>query len=196
MYGIQVDGIVCAQFVAPLTVKSVQPVFSSDTMSLKRRISKRAVQRWEIQANLMPLSFGGHTLMVDLVTKGKDTEVTAVMPQNYGVIKARTNSATPSATGTAGATSITVIGVSGIIPRGTFIRFANHSKVYMTTNDRSGNGIINIFPELRATLTGQLMHCNDDVILSCYYDLEQVSGMVYTDGILMDLGQITLVEKL
>ena len=36
----------------------------------------------------------------------------------------------------------------------------------------------------------------DNVQMQCLYDTDVVSGMVYSDGILMDTGQIRLVEKL
>jgi hypothetical protein len=40
------------------------------------------------------------------------------------------------------------------------------------------------------------MFCGDDVQLSCLYDTDVVSGMVYSDGIQMDVGTVRLVEKL
>ena len=195
MYGIQGStGVI--QFVAPITVRSNRPVFSSDTLSLKRRASMRAAQRWEIQANLIPLAAGGNQLMVELVTKGSTGEVTIIMPQNYGVILARAISATPTATALAGATQVTLSGVTGLIPQGTFVKFANHSKVYMTTTDRSGNGVVGLYPELRADITAQAMTCRDDVLMQAFFDTDVINGMAYTDGILMDLGTVKLIEKL
>lgn len=195
MYGIQVNGQVVAQFAAPLHVKNVVPVYLTDTMSLSRRVSRRAVQRWEIQSNVVPLSSDANAFFVDLVIKGKYSEVDVVMPQNYGVISKRTNTATPVATGSAGASQVTISGVNGLIPKGTFVRFSNHSKVYMTTSDISAPGPLDIFPELRSAVSGTNMYCKDDVIMTAYYDGETVSGMLYSDGILMDPGSVLLVEK-
>lgn len=195
MYGIYDNGEVIARFTAPLTVKSNQPVFVSDTLSLKRFVSKRSAQRWEIESGLEPLTFSAEDLMVNLVTKGYSETVTVVMPQNYGVVKRRTSTGSPNASGAAGATSVTVSSNSGLIPRGTFVKFSSHSKVYMTTNDLTNNGTLNVFPELRSNVSGRI-YCRDDVFMSCIYDTDVVSGMVYSDGIMMDLGTIRLVEKL
>ena len=199
MYGIYENGGVIARFTAPLTLRSNQPIFVSDTLSLKRFISRRSAQRWEIDAGLEPLTTNAQDLMVNLVTKGYSEIVTVIVPQNYGVVKIRTASGTATATGTAGSTQVTISGLSGLIPKGTFIRFSNHSKVYMTiTNVTFTSGInstINIFPALISNATGTMTY-KDDVQMQCLYDTDVVSGMVYSDGILMDNGQIRLLEKL
>ena len=123
MYGIYENGEVIAQFTAPLTVRSNQPVFVSDTLSLKRFISRRSAQRWEIDAGLEPLMNDAQDLMVNLVTKGYSEAVTIIVPQNYGVVKARTAIGTATASGTIGSGQVSVSGLSGLIPKGTFIKF-------------------------------------------------------------------------
>ena len=199
MYGIYENGEVIARFTVPLTIRSNQPVFVSDTLSLKRFISRRSAQRWEIDAGLEPLMNDAQDLMVNLVTKGYSEAVTIIVPQNYGVVKARTAIGTATASGTIGSGQVSVSGLSGLIPKGTFIKFSSHSKVYMTTTNVSfTNGIsstISIFPTLVAAATGTMTH-RDDVQMQCLYDTNVVSGMVYSDGILMDTGQIRLLEKL
>jgi hypothetical protein len=196
MYGIYDNGEVIARFTAPLTIKSNQPVFVSDTLSLKRFISRRSAQRWEIDAGLEPLTTDAQDLMVNLVTKGYSETVTVIMPQNYGVVKTRTASGTPVVSGVAGQSQVVISsGLSGLIPKGTFIKFSNHSKVYMTTASLTGNGVLTLFPALVSNVTGSMTY-NDNVQMECLYDTDVVSGMVYSDGILMDTGQIRLLEKL
>jgi len=199
MYGIYENGEVIAQFAAPLTIRSNQPVFVSDTLSLKRFISRRSAQRWEIDAGLIPQSTSAQNLMVSLVTKGYSETVTIIVPQNYGVIKARTATGTATGTGSAGSSSVTVSGLIGLIPKGTFVKFSNHSKIYMTTTNVtfvSGvNNTISVFPALVSSASGTMTYA-DNVQMQCLYDTDVVSGMVYSDGILMDTGQIRLVEKL
>ena len=196
MYGIYENGEVIAQFTAPLTVRSNQPVFVSDTLSLKRFISRRSAQRWEIDAGLEPHTDNAQDLMVNLVTKGYSEAVTIIVPQNYGAMKARTANGTATATGTIGSGQVSI---SGLIPKGTFIKFSSHSKVYMTTTNvtfTTGTpSTISIFPTLVAAASG-VMNYKDDVQMQCLYDTDVISGMVYSDGILMDNGQIRLLEKL
>jgi hypothetical protein len=199
MYGIYENGKVIARFAAPMTVRSNQPVFVSDTLSLKRFISRRSAQRWEIDSNLEPFTSDAQDLMVNLVTKGYSEAVTVIIPQNYGVIKNRTATGTAAATGSIGSSQLSIIGLSGLLPKGTFVKFSTHSKVYMTTSDVSFiNGVssnINIFPTLRAAVSGTMTY-RDDVQMQCLYDTDVVSGMVYSDGIMMDAGQVRLLEKL
>ena len=59
IYGILKEGTqdVIAQFAAPMSMRSNRPIFSSDTLSLKRDISERPAQRWELETNLVPLSY-------------------------------------------------------------------------------------------------------------------------------------------
>lgn len=205
-YGIYENGTVIAAFVAPMKVISNKPIFVSDTLSLKRTTFARSAQRWEIETNLEPLVESANNLFVNLVTKGRSETLTATMPQNYGVIKKRTStSASPTATAVAGASStsgiistsdITVSSNVGLIPKGSFIKFANHNKVYMTVNDLTGTGLLTIYPTLRVTISSTVFAFKDDVILTCVYDTETIVGMVYTDGIMMDMGSVKLVEKL
>jgi hypothetical protein len=195
-YGIYESGVLIARFTAPLTVRSNQPIFSSDTLSLKRTTSRRTAHRWEIEANLEPLTSGANDLFVNLVTKGFTESVTISMPQNYGVILKRTSVSTPAGTGDRGATTVDVTGNTGLIPAGTFVRFPSHSKIYITTADLSGSGTMHVYPALRDDATGGVFNHRDDVMMPCLYDTDTISGMVYTDGILMDIGKVKLIERL
>ncbi len=200
MYGIYEDGRVIANFVAPITVRSNQPTTVSDTLSLKRQAVRRVAQRWEITASLEPFSDDAQDLLVNLVTRGHSETVIATMPQNVGAFRNTTSTSTSptiSASYSANATQLNVTNLIGRISKGTFIKFSNHSKVYMLTQDITNNGTLNIFPSLRTSVPQNTTFTfKKDVLISCMYDTDTVTGMVYSDGILMDVGTITLVEKL
>jgi hypothetical protein len=198
MYGIYENGAVIAKFTAPLTVKSNVPISVSDTLSLKRQVIKRGgAQRWEIETNLEPLSDNSQNLFVNLVSKGFSETVTILMPQNYGAKRKRTAlSDNPNATGTVNSSQISVLNLTGLLPKGTFIKFENHSKIYLTTSDLINEGVLNIFPVLRTNINNAIFTYKDDVIMNCLYDTNVVSGMLYSDGILMDVGTVNLIEKL
>lgn len=197
MYGIYDGEKVIAQFVTPMTMRSNQPVFASDTLSLKRSVAKQGAQRWEISTMLMPLSHTAEDLQVELVTSGHSAEIQIITPQNYGVIQRRTStSANVVANGARHSTSVAIVNNIGLIPRGTFVRFDGHTKVYMTTTDLTGSGSLNIFPGLLHDVVNSGLKHRDDVIMPCLLDSSTVIGMSYTDGILMDNGTILLLEKL
>jgi len=194
-YGIYENSTVIAQFVTPMTMRSNVPVFISDTLSLKRNIGRRSAQRWELETKLEPLTVGAQNLMAHLVVNGHSEVITILVPQNTGVLKARTSTSNPTCTGAAGASAVTVAGNTGLIPRGTFIKFTNHSKIYMTTADLNGTGSLNIFPTLRVAQNANTFQHRDNVVMSCYYDTDTVTGMVYDDAMLMDVGTVKLIEK-
>ena len=198
MYGIYENGAVIAKFTAPMTVRSNQPILVSDTLSLDRQTAAQAAQRWEIETGLEPLTAGSQDLFVHLVTKGAVTTFDVLMPQNYGVILARSQKTSSGfATGASRSTQVVLRNVLGFIPKGTFIQFGNHPKVYMTTNDRSnGQESLNIYPGLRVPVNDTEIKYGDDVIFKCRYDTDVVRGMVYSDGILMSTGSVRLVESL
>ena len=197
MYGIydSVSGKVIATFAAPMTVKSNRPVSVSDTLSLKRFSSSSQAQRWEIETALVPANSGAQNLFVDLVSKGYTTATKVLMPQNRGSYLARTATGGALASGAAGGSTIT-FSVSGMIPKGSFVNFGTDSKIYMLLGDANTNGSVGIYPELRTNLSNATMHYAEDVVGSFYYDTDVVRGMVYSDGILMDMGTIKLVEAL
>ena len=198
MFGIYEAGKgVIAKFTAPMSVKSNQPIFASDTLSLKRQTVKRPAQRWEISSNLEPLSFNAQDLFVSLVSKGESEEVLVLMPQNFGAMKRSIlNSGTPVATGNKHSSNVNVSGFTGLISKGSFIKFANHNKIYIATADRSGAGTLHIYPHLQADTTNAIVYFRNDIIASFLYDLDTVKGMAYSDGILMDMGEVKLLEKL
>jgi hypothetical protein len=202
MYGIYESGAVIAKFTAPLSVTSNQPIFVSDTLSLKRQITKRAAQRWEVSTGIEPLSSTAQDLFVNLISKGYSDVVTILMPQNAGAMSlARLNGGSPVATAGAGASQVSVTGFSGIIPKGVFIKFDSHNKIYLATSTVTATSsantyTLNIYPTLRSGVAGSSVTYRADVIMNCLYDTDVALGMTYSDGILMDLGTVKLVEKL
>ena len=196
MYGIYENGKVIGVFTAPLTVKSNQPVFVSDSLSLKRSRQKRSNQRWEINAGIRPETREANDLLVLLVSKSYTDPVDILMPQNTGVVMKRTRGTAVLASGDKGSTTVSVT-TTAYIPKGCFIKFSNHNKVYMTVTDKTQqSNSIEIYPALLSPVLNGSFDWEDDVIMKAYFDTDVTTGMVYSDGILMDLGTIKLVEAL
>jgi len=194
-YGIYEDGAVIAKFVAPLQVTSNKPVFTSDALDLSRNAVASSAQRWEIQTNVEPLVRNAQDIFVHLIEHGHTTAFNIICPQNYGAVLARTSNSTPTAVGAKGSGTVTVTNNEGMIPRGTFIKFANHSKIYMTMRPRADNGQLSIYPPLRVAVNTTFTH-RDDVIMPVKYDTDVIIGMVFTDGIVQDPGTLKLIEAI
>ena len=198
MYGILDNNKLIGQFAAPLSVRSNHPIFVSDTLSLKRHASRRVAQRWEIETNIVPLSGDANDFFAYMVTKGNTETVDVRMPQNYGVISKRSAGGIAQASGAKGATVVSIGGMVGYLPRGTFIRFSNHSKIYMTTTpfSSSSHTTLGVYPSLRVSVSSTTFNYQDDVIMNSLFDTDTVIGMSYTDGILQDNGTIKLIERI
>jgi hypothetical protein len=61
-----------------------------------------------------------------------------------------------------GATTVSLTGLTGVLKAGDYIKFANHTKIYMLMADRSGAGTVAIQPPLVAAVaSGQGVTYND-----------------------------------
>jgi hypothetical protein len=199
MAGIREGSVLIARFVAPMSVISNRPTYAADTLSLKRKTgSQGGAQRWEIQTQVEPLR-GSAELMVNMVVAGEDIEIDVEMPQVYGVPNGTSATAAVVSTATAAGSATVPITLTGTrISKGEFIRFANHNKVYMVTATRTGSGGLSVFPNLVAdvALSEVISFGTTGVIMKALYDSSTIKGMIYTDGVLQDPGQITLIESL
>jgi hypothetical protein len=269
MYGIMKTGTseLLAKFTAPLIVKSNQPVFSSDTLSLSRVTTRRANQRWEIDAGLEPLVTGANELFAHLVVNGSSETFDVKVPQNYAVqriledgfaieytsasvsgqvrtlmgsfstlasvynstnfpeilevtsgwMKVLTSTpiapdtASPSGAGRLKVTGKGVLKASGakgtntltvtsawarVLPTGAMIRLGSHGKLHMVMGGSVAGGrstTISIFPPLPLAVSNVEVH-HLDVTGKFRYDADVISGMVYSDGIMMSTGNVKLVE--
>jgi hypothetical protein len=197
MYGILQDGAVLAEFVAPLDFLSNQPTFSGDALSLKRTISVSPSQRWELECRLAPATWDANALFALFTTKGRHQTYNLRVPQNTGVIASRNSTSSGhNASGAIGASTLSLSGWTGFSPAGTMIRFTGHSKIYMLTAAlNNGANSMSVYPPLRAAVSGTFKH-RDDVEMPAWLDTDNVRGMRYADGILMDLGAVKFVEAL
>ena len=104
-----------------------------------------------------------------------------VVPGYYSKSARGTASGSPTGAGSAGASSVTVSGLSGTLLAGDFVKFNSHSKVYQVTADRSGNGAMSIAPNLIADASGAITF--DDVPFTC----RLISELAELDSNLADI---------
>lgn len=195
MYGIYDGNNLIATFVSPTTVLSNSPSFVTDSMSLKRSVSKRPAQRWEIVTQLKPQYTDANDIFVMLVTKGLTETITVSIPQNPGARKNRAGNEAVVGSGSINSSTVRLVS-ENVIPKGTFIKFANHDKVYLTTSARDVSGFCTIFPALISAVVNQVVTWKDDVKMKVYFDDTTITGMVFDNGVLINNGEIKMVEAL
>jgi len=189
------DSEVLLDFVAPLNIVSVSPVYSQDMLSLKRKVKTQNVQRWEIETNLLPENNSSDFLIHSLESNYIDYVYVRV-PQNTGLNFTTATNITITNTVLKNTNYIDITNASSLVP-GEFIKFSGHDKVYIVTESGTGGTGIKVQPSLRqdvylgeSVITGLL------VTMKCRYDPTVKLGITYIDGILSDPGSIKLIEML
>jgi len=164
-------------------------------VSLSIQRASQGAQRWEISFTTVTTEDTEADFILGTVT-GLTTTDTMVMPQLPSVVKNNTATAnlTISVAQTAGASSVTVVS-DGVIQKGSFIKFSNHDKLYMVTADVSaGTAPISIHPKLKqAVATTDTMLTGDSVLFTYFRDIDNLTGLTFSDGVLSQAGTITLV---
>jgi len=189
--------------VAPFIIKSNEPVFSADSVSLRVRRVKQGAQRWELEFGVTMQD--ASSFLADSVSDFQTT-ITMEMPQlniRGDTLSQGSSSSTVSVNGShsAGDDTVALSGANGTISKGRFVKFNNHDKIYLVKDQYSGSGTINLYPSLRTSVPGGTkMHyrdsASDSITFTGYRDLTNVQGITYIDGVLSEAGNINLIEAL
>lgn len=191
------------KILAPFKIISNRPTFASDTVSLKHIRVAQEAQRWELSFNTLTKENAANSflgILEDMEERGQ-----MIMPQFPEVAKATTASGnfgveTSVASNTSTLQINTDLG-SGFLPKGSFIKFSNHDKVYVTRNDLDVDSAtpqeLNIYPALTSNLSAFTeIEYGSNCIISYYRDINNIQGITFTDGVLADQGTVTLIEAL
>jgi hypothetical protein len=132
--------------------------FNLKTESVSGRVQVRGIggQRFEFTAVYPPMSRADFAPVYAFIMQQRG------MLETFTVTPTKISASTGAASGTvttsgstaSGATSATITGLTGTLKAGDFIKFATHSKVYMITADRAGNGALTFEPPLTVTVAG------------------------------------------
>jgi len=189
------------EILTPFSITSNEPMFDADTINLKKQRASQNAQRWELSFNIAtndPTDILVNSLL------NFDQSKTMIMPQLTSAVERLSLPASQlvSSTATSGASSVAVnaAGVNGILPKGYFIKFGNHSKIYLVTSDvdfslSSTTVNVSIYPKLRQNVSsGTFMMINNSVTLTYFREINDLRGIRYDDGILASAGTINIVE--
>jgi hypothetical protein len=193
-----------ARIVVPFTITSNEPTYHTDTISLKTQRSSYGHQRWELSFTTVLTEAEQVDGLVASILEAKTTG-TMVMPQLANVVANKTissDSVNVVTNASIGASSVILSGTSvvGKLPKGSFIKFSNHDKVYMVTSDCEFNNVsnqeLNIYPNLRSDLTASAhsIKAGDLCTFIYYRDINDIQGITFIDGVLSNTGTVNLIE--
>jgi hypothetical protein len=167
--------------------RSVNYNLSSQSISGRTQVRNIGGQRFEFSAQYtrMTRSEFAPILVFTMAQRGSAETFTIVLPQISS--KSGDASGTILVNGAAdiGATTVGVDGVTGTLKSGDMVKFANHSKVYMLTADRAGDGNISIQPALRVAVP------NDNAVT---FDSVPFTVRLNNDVQEFNLGSASLVD--
>jgi hypothetical protein len=193
-----------SQILAPLQITSNEPVYSTDSISLKQLRASQGAQRWELSFNVLTNDNAADLLLgsIDEI----DSPRSMTMPQlkevsDKNTLVVDTSSIAVAAAGGSSSVTVSRTSNSGLLPKGSFVKFSNHDKVYIVKQGVSlfgiGNASISIYPALTSALTtSHSIVMGDSVDFTYYRSVDDITGITYMDGILADPGRITLIEAL
>jgi len=187
------------QILAPLAINSNEPMFDADTISLKKQRTGQGVQRWELSFRI--LSENPVNILTSTISNFDQTN-SMIMPQINKIEDTFTATGTITATADAGGSSITVskTNADGIVPKGYFIKFSNHNKIYLTLSELNltgtGTASLSIYPSLTDDLSNATLLTGSNSVITYYRDISDVKGIIFTDGVLSDVGTINIIEAL
>ena len=197
-----------AEILAPVTIVSNQPVFDVNTVSLKKQRASQGSQRWELSFRVLGTSSTESELFLETVDEISDIH-TMIMPQ-LPSISGNASSVITTIPQTQGANASGDSSIvldnnsnnSGILKKGNFIKFSNHDKVYVLTNDLNFSSsatslTANIYPDLQKAVPQNINFLTGATCLLTYCrSVDNLIGLTFTDGILSDMGTINLEESL
>jgi len=168
-----------------LGIKSIQNTIISKSVSGKKLARQIDGQRWGFTARIITAKrsdvYG--ELMAFIIKQRSGKENFTIIPPEVEDARG-TASGIPTGTASAGATSITLGGTgTGTLKAGDFIKFANHSKVYMVVADQSdiSTGTLTIEPPLTTAVSSSNIQY-DDVPFTVYLNNDiQEFGVVGAD---------------
>lgn len=123
---------------------------SSETISGRIQVRNIGGQRFSFSANYPPMTRSEFQPVSAFIIKqrGMAETFTIVLPEVSEASGSASGTLAANGTGSIGATSIAVDGITGTLKAGDMVKFANHNKAYMITADLSGPGTLEFEPAL------------------------------------------------
>jgi hypothetical protein len=177
-----------ARIIAPVSFETDEILFVNNTLAMRQERVSLFGQRWKISFKVEPKS--NADILVHMLPRLSTTfNFTVPQPDNPKLFTPLTGNVTDTATRGSDSFQTTTN-----LPSGRFIKFSNHSKVYMVLS-RSDN-TVTIYPSLELDLTTETTFAyGNNVTMQVFYDENQVRGITFENGVLSDPGTITLIEN-
>lgn len=160
----------------------------SRSVSGKVQRLKTGAQFFSFKLKSPPLSKAAFKQIFPFIAKqdGQSETFTVVLPEMSSTTGTAAGTITVNATYAAGVLTCNSTGGTGTLKKGDLIKFSNHSKVYMLTEDVDLDGstvdTLNFYPNLVTEITNTTTITYNDVPITVYLDEDQQSFTTQADG--------------
>lgn len=137
-----------------IEITSLKFNLMSESLSGRRQVRGIGSQRWSITASYNPMTRAEFMPVFSfIVAQDGQFETFQFVPPIVGSTGGTATGTVTTTTSVAiGATTVSLTGLTGVLKAGDYVKFANHSKIYMLMADRSGAGTVAIQPPLVAAV--------------------------------------------
>ena len=156
------------------TLNSEQPVINSIASSGKRQVRLVDGHLWSIDCKYDIMTRENMAILYSFSIDQIGSSFQVILPQFANPLGVGTGSPVAASTGAVGATSINAsgfTGVTGVMKSGDIIKFANHTKVYMLTDDvNAASTTLSFQPKLIAEVPSSTVIKIRDVPFTMFFD--------------------------
>jgi hypothetical protein len=179
-----------------IKISSLKFNLMSESLSGRRQVRGIGGQRWALTASYNPMTRADFMpVFAFIVAQNGQFETFTFVPPIVGTTAGTgTGTVTTNTSVAIGATTVSLTGLTGSLKAGDYVKFANHTKIYMLVADRVGAGTVEIQPPLVAAVaSGQgVTYNNVPFTVRLNNDLQQYS----LSGFELYTYEVDLVEAL
>ena len=137
-----------------INLQSESPTLFSESISGRQQSRKIGGQKWSFTASYAPMKRTEFNPVFSFVVAQKGRHgVFTIVPTGISSPSGSVSGTVTCAAAALGLESVTIAGLTGTFKAGDMIKFSGHSKVYMLTADRAGNGAMAFTPPLIAAVS-------------------------------------------
>jgi hypothetical protein len=133
-----------------VNMRSQDMNYFSESVSGRTQARSRGGQRWAFTAKFPPMSRAtfGPVLAFVAAQDGRLETFQIVLPEISDAAGTASGTVLSDGGGSIGDSTIDVDGLTGTLAPGDYFKWASHSKVYMVTAERDGDGTLSFTPSL------------------------------------------------
>jgi len=145
-----------------INLQSESPTLFSETVSGRQQSRKIGGQKWSFSASYMQMERAEfNPVFAFVVSQSGRHGVFTVVPTGISSTSGTGSGTVTTSSASKGLASVSVSGLTGVLKAGDLVKFSGHTKVYMLTADRDGDGAMLITPPLIQAVGAETVIYND-----------------------------------